>query len=150
MNVSQAVVDQLARTRGWALFFAVLLWLGAGGMAIGGIVMLCLPLIGGAIEGGIPGLGEVGILMGMGVLYLILAIAYIFPALKLTKFASKISNLVDSPNEPILVEILNEQRAFWKFVGILTIVGIVLYFVIVIAAIAIPAVAGAAAGAAGP
>ena len=143
-TVSAAVIEQLARTRGWTLFFSILLWIAAALLVLGGIAIVGLGIAGGAAGGSMSGM-----FMGpvIGVLYLLMALAYIYPALKLAKFSSHVSRLQQSPSEVGLVAALNEQRAFWKYVGIITIVFIVLYIVIIVLAIALPGIAAISGGA---
>ncbi len=147
MVTSSAVIDQLARTKGWTLFFSVLLWIGAAFLVLAAIVMFVVGALGGASmagQGGMPGLGAPIMGFVLGVLYLAFALAYIYPALKLGNFSRRVSELMESPSENGLILALNEQRAFWKYIGILAIVFITLYVLIVVVAV-IGSIAGAAA-----
>ncbi len=146
--VSAAVIDQLLRTRGWVLFFSIMLWIGAVFLLVGGLIMIGVGLLGGAgsAMGEMSGMGgaEAGVMAGVAFVYLILAVFYIYPALKLGKFAARIRDLAAVPSEQNLVAALNEQRAFWKYVGIMVIVMIALYIVIFAVAMVV-GIAGAAA-----
>jgi len=73
----------------------------------------------------------------------VLSLIYVYPALKLGKFSSNVTRLMNEPSEALLVTALNEQRAFWKYVGIWMIVMLVIYPIAIIAAIALPAIAAA-------
>lgn len=134
--VSAAIIDQLAKTRGWTMFVSVMLWLGAGFLLLAGIALLAMGIIGSAA--GEETFGEMSNSMGVaiGVLYLVCAVAHIFPALKLSKFSSRCSELKNAQTEIMLVAALNEMRAFWKFVGIWLIILIALYPIIIVWAIA--------------
>jgi hypothetical protein len=147
--VSAAVVDQLRRTRGWVLFFSVLLWIGAVFLVLGGILMIGMGIFAGAAGGFGKELSQEFAAMGgmavLGAIYLVMAIFYYYPAIKLGKFAARISDLSSVPSERNLVAALNEQRAFWKYVGIMMIVFFVLYFVAIIVAIAVGVMGAAAA-----
>jgi len=61
----------------------------------------------------------------MGVFYLFLAIFYVIPSVKLWKFGSAIKRLALSGSNTDLEQAIDQQRSFWKFVGILIIVGFV-------------------------
>jgi len=74
-------------------------------------------------------------LLPLGIIYFLMAFIYIYPALKLGNFSSRIADLSNQPTETNLVAALNEQRAFWKYVGIWMIVFFALYVVIIIGAI---------------
>jgi len=147
--VSAAVVDQLKRTRGWVLFFSVLMWIGAIFLVFGGIMMIGMGIFAGATGGFGKELSQEFAAMGgmaaIGVVYLVLAIFYFYPAIKLGKFAARIRDLASAPSERNLVAALNEQRAFWKYVGIMMIVFFVLYFVAIIIGIAVGVMGAAAA-----
>jgi hypothetical protein len=139
--VSAAIIDQLAKTRGWTMFVSVMLWLGAGFLLLAGIALLAMGMIGSAAGG--ETFGEMSNSMGgaigmvaIGVLYLVFAVVYIFPALKLSKFSSRCSELKNAQTEIMLVAALNEMRAFWKFVGIWLIILIALYPIIIVGAVA--------------
>ena len=151
-SVSAAVIDQLARTKGWTRFMSVLLWIGAAFLILGGIAMIAF---GGMMGmGGLAQDGEatpevfagIGMGLGLGIVYIILSIIYIYPAIKLGKYSTMAARLAHEPSEALLVTALNEQRAFWKYVGIWMIVMLVIYPIAIIAAVALPAIAGAAAG----
>lgn len=90
----------------------------------------------------------IGGLIGMGLVYLVIAFFYIYPALKLGGYSSRITDLINTPNEANLVAALNEQRAFWKYVGIWMVVMMVLYAIIIVVVL-VGAGLAAAAGAAG-
>ena len=131
-GVSAGVVDQLARTKPWVRLFSVLMFLGAGLMLL---VAAAILLVGGIGAAGSKGStaaisGAMGV--GISMVYAVMAVLYIFPALKLWKYASGIGRLLYSGSEGDLVNALNEQRVFWKFVGILMISMIALYFIAII------------------
>lgn len=147
--VGSAVVEQLARTKGWTRFFSILMWIGAVFLLLGGAVMVFMGLAAGATSGQIEEqLAAVGGGLGIGVVYLVMAFFYIYPALKLGGYSSRIADLMNAPNEANLIAALNEQRAFWKYVGILMIVMFVFYAIAIVVMI-VGVAAAAAAGTAG-
>ncbi len=132
--VSQGVLAQLAGTKPWVRFMSVLMFIGAGFMLLVALVML---VAGGSIAassktGALPA----GMMSGIAILYALLAGLYIYPALKLWKYASNIGTLLISGTVLDLEAALGQQRSFWKFLGIMVIAIFVLYFVIVIALVA--------------
>lgn len=142
-GVPAKAVHILIATRPWVRFMSVMLWIGVVFIAIAGIFML----VGmGAVASqmprgsGTPGVRETGFFAGMGIVYLIMAVLYIIPALKLGRYASRITDLQRSGSSRHLCEALDEQRGFWKFVGICMIVVISIYLLLGI----FMAVAGAA------
>ena len=130
-TVSQGVLRQLAGTKGWVRFMSVLMFIGAGFMLLIALVML---LAGGSIfQSGKAGTLPAGMMTGIASLYAGLSILYIYPALKLWKYASGIAALLISGSSLDLEGALSQQRSFWKFLGIMVIALFVLYFVIIIA-----------------
>ena len=144
--VSAAVIDQLARTKGWTRFFSVILWIGAVIMIFGGIAMMGMGLFAGAMGEEISAqFAAMGGAVAIGAIYLVMAIFYIYPALKLGSYSSRISALMATPSERNLVAALNEQRAFWKYTGVMMIVMFSLYVVMMIVVVGFAVFAGAAA-----
>lgn len=129
VEVTQGVLAQLAGTKPWVRFMAVLMFIGTGFMLLAGIFMLlaggAMAAVGNSQMGPIPG----GILVGMSVLYLVLAALYIYPAIKLWKYADRIATLLNSKSVTDLEGALGHQRSFWKFVGIMVIAIFALYIV---------------------
>ena len=146
--VSDAVLDQLARTKGWTRFFSVMLWIGAAFLVLGGIGLMLIGGLGGAMgAAGEEALKSFGGSTGgfaVGAIYLVMAFFYIYPALKLGSYSSRISALLVTPSDANLAAALNEQRAFWKYVGIMMIVMFILYFVVIIGAVLVGGFAAAA------
>lgn len=128
------VIDQLARTKGWTLFIAILLWITSALMLIGAIVILIMAVVTSQSDlpsGGRGVIGSATQLIPTAVLYILMAFFNIFPALKLSKFSSNIKDLIISPSEDLLAQTLNEMRIFWKYLGIVTIAYIALMIVFI-------------------
>jgi hypothetical protein len=75
--------------------------------------------------------------MALGIVYIPLSALYIYPGLKLTKFGGAIGRLMQSRATPDLDAALEQQKSFWKFAGITTIVMIVLYILLFIGMMAV-------------
>lgn len=133
--ISQGVLAQLAGTKPWVRFMSVLMFIGAGFMLLAALFMLAMggTMAATAKTGGaaLPA----GMMTGIAVLYAVFAGVYIYPAMKLWKYASRIGNLLTTGAMMDLESALNEQRSFWKFLGIMVIAMFVLYFVVIIAAV---------------
>ena len=134
--VSQGVIAQLAGTKPWVRFMSVLMFLGAGLMVLVALIIL---VMGGTIaatakagSGALPA----GMMTGIAILYAVLSILYIYPALKLWKYANHIGALLISSSVLDLEAALSHQRLFLKFLGIMVIVIFSLYLLIMIAAVA--------------
>jgi hypothetical protein len=148
--VGAAVVDQLARTKGWTRLFSVLMWIGAAFLILGGIAMILFGVFAGTMATEMAEqLAAMGGFIGMGVVYFLMAFFYIYPALKLGGYSSRITDLINVPSEANLVAALNEQRAFWKYIGVLTVIMLVLYAVIIVGVLITTGIAAAAAAGSG-
>lgn len=134
MDSNNAVIDQLARTKGWTFFMSILLWLLGGLLVLFAVAMVVIGFS-GALDSGTEQISSVATGIFGGVIYLFFAILHIYPALKLSKYSKKISQLMTSPSESLLAETLNEQRAFWKYVAIVTIIVISLYLLLIAAGV---------------
>lgn len=135
--VSQGVLAQLAGTKPWVRFMSVLMFVGAGFILLVALVML---VAGGTIAANAKTSGgalPAGMMTGIAIFYALLSVIYIYPALKLWKYASQIGALLISGSMMDLESALNHQRSFWKYVGILVIAMFALYFVALIAMLAV-------------
>jgi hypothetical protein len=109
-EVSQGLIQQLAATKGWVRFISVLTFAGAGLMLL---LALGMALMGSFMASATKNPMFSG---GMGILIAVicgaLAFVYIFPALKLWKYATCIGSLMASGATIDLERALNEQRSF--------------------------------------
>jgi hypothetical protein len=130
--VSAGVIQQLAGTKPWVRFISVLTFIGAGLMLILGLVMM---LMGSVIANASKNpmfTGGMGVVVA--VIYIVMA-AYIYPGVKLWKYANYIGLLMSSGGVADLEMALSQQRSFWKFVGIILLVFVSLYALIFVGAI---------------
>jgi len=134
--VSVAAVQQLAATKPWVMFISIMTFIGAGftllaalGMFFAGFAMNTADMSKATQSN--PAFGIFGF-AGLGAIYVVLAFGYIYAGVKLWKYASAIGSLLQTGSEADLVAALNQQRSFWKFVGILTIIMIVISLVSIV------------------
>jgi hypothetical protein len=76
-----------------------------------------------------------GVAAALSVVYGLLGLLYIYPALKLWRYASGINVLARVQDSTSLHAALDEQRAFWKFIGIMILVILSLYLLIIVVAL---------------
>ena len=127
--VAEIVVSQLVRTKPWVRLFSVLTFIGAGFLLLAAVAMLAFGGIAASTGMYRVGGSEGAMMGGIALLYLVMAALYIYPGIKLWKYASRIATLAATRTELDLEGALNEQRAFWKFAGIAVIVIFGLYLV---------------------
>jgi len=112
-------------------------FIGAGLMLIGAAGMAMIGVIGGVAGTRMPtspANNPFSGVMGFAIaaIYVVMAIVYLFPGVKLWKYANAITALIETGRSEDLVAALNQQRSFWKYVGILLICIMVIYFIAVV------------------
>ena len=127
--LTPAARQYLNQTRPWARFMSVLAFVAAGFIALMGLVLILTGFAGGFLA---PGTGKLGALgsavrgIPLGLFYLVSAVLYIPPGLFLGRYASSIASLEANPSSEGLENALKQQKSFWRYAGILTLVGIIL------------------------
>ena len=121
-TITNGVVNQLKRTRPWVLFLSIIGFLFTALMAIGTLGIFFgggAAILSGTGQGGA---GASGMIMGMGLVYLLMTALYFFASLYLLKYAGSIKKVVNSGSSQDLEMALKAQASFWKLVGILSLV----------------------------
>jgi hypothetical protein len=136
--VSESMLESLQATRPWVKFLAILGFIFAGFMVVGGLFML----VAFSFIPPTPGLphffGPV-----FGILYIIMAIFfYVLPCLYLLRYGSAITRIPES-GQAAMEEALRQQKTFWKYLGIFAIVVLALYVFFFIGGIAAAIIIGA-------
>lgn len=141
-SMTPAILQSLAGTKPWVRLCSVMGFIGAGFMILGGIVMM--------VSGAALGLsnqqtaGLAGMPVVIGVMYLVFSLLYLIPSIKLWKYGSAIYRLLSTNSVADLENAMEQQRGFWKFVGIM----ILIMLVFMVVAIVGGALVGAAAASA--
>lgn len=136
--ITDEMIESLRGTKGWVLLVGIMSLIGAAFMVLGGIGIL----FSSALMSGAAGGPSAAMLTGMGVGYIVLAVIYIFPGLFLIKYSSAIGRLLSSGQAQDMEDALNQQRKFWKLIGVLFLIFVVLFVVGMIAAISLPFLMG--------
>jgi hypothetical protein len=84
----------------------------------------------GAIAG--SGAYGVGFGIGTGLVYVLMSLLTFFPSLFLFKYASAITQADRSQNSEDIRVALRYQKSFWKFIGIVTLIYLVLFGVVLV------------------
>jgi hypothetical protein len=121
--VSAEAVELLRKTKPWVRFFSVL--------GIFGVILMTL----GALAMGLLSFGPLRTMplvarIGMGLLYVVLAFLYLPPVLYLHRYASRIRDLVSENSFQNLELALSAQKSFWKYLGMFTVITLVIYFLV--------------------
>ena len=122
-TVSPSTIAQLAGTRPWVRFMSVLMWILSAFMVLVTVVMIFISASGVMKSTGNSAYNS-GILVGTAIYYGVISFVIIYPALKLWKYANSIARLMATHSIADLDTALTEQRRYWKFHGIMAIIGI--------------------------
>jgi Family of unknown function (DUF5362) len=133
-EVSDVAVELLRQTKPWVTFLSVVAFIGSALMLLGGVVMMA--------AGALAPSGSAVPAAAMGAIYIPMAFLYIYPGLKLWGFSSAIGRLLASRSNMDLEAALGQQKSFWKFSGIMTVVVIALYAVMFIGLMVVGVAAG--------
>jgi len=118
--ITPAVMESLSGTRPWVIFLAILGFILAGLMVLGGLGIM----VAGGLSDQLPG--------ALGLVYIFLALFYLFPSLFLIRYGSAIGTLTSGGGVPALEQALAHQRSFWRLVGIMTALLMGLYALIIV------------------
>jgi hypothetical protein len=125
-TVTLGIQQTMAATRPWVRLCAILGFIGAGLCLLSTLGVFAAALFGNV------GMAEMTLMLP----YLVIAAIYLYPSIKLWKYASAIHSLLGSSRITDLEEALRQQQGFWKFAGIMILVTIGLMILGIFAGIA--------------
>jgi len=125
-------VDLLRRTRPWAMFLAILGFIGGGMMALATLVMG----IGAAADSSNFMGGDAPVVAVLAAFYAVATAMYIFVSVLMFKYGRAIGFLVQFNRNQELEEALDAQRRLWKTMGVIAIVMMALMVVAMIGGMA--------------
>ena len=132
-------VKSIDEMRKWSMFLAILGFIGVGLMLLASIFM-------GTIFGALEAFGNETLPRGLGVgismMYLVIAIVYFFPVYYLLQFSIKAKRAVQEASNNEFTNAIKNLKSHYKFVGIMTIVVMVVYPILVFALLAGGVIAG--------
>ncbi len=111
------VVQLLKQTRPWVRLFGILGFIAIALMVLGALGLIVMSA--SSRVGALPTIAA-------GAMYLVMAGLYLPPVLSLNRYASSISALERSGSHRDLEAALAAQKGFWKYIGILTLIGFAL------------------------
>ncbi len=113
LGVTARVVDLLARTKGWVRLIGVLSFIGAAFIIFAALGVLMVMSKAG------------GMVVPIALMYGVMSAFYIYAGVKLNGYANAIGRLIFSGKTFDLEQALDQQRAFWKFAGIIALISII-------------------------
>ncbi len=140
MAAAPGIQSVLAGTKPWVRLCSVLLFISAA-------LMILVGGLGGVL--GTVALGGGAETAALMLVYALTGLLYLIPALYLYRYAARIGEYLTGGQDVQLELALDAQRSFWKFVGVLSLILIVIAVLGIIAAIAIPTMLRLSGGGAG-
>lgn len=107
----------------WAKFLAICSFVGLGLMVLVGVVFLFL-----SVSVKVPSETQISTSI-LGILYILIAALYFFPAIYLFRFATASAEAINTLNDDTLEEGLENLKSLFRFTGILMIIVLSLYAV---------------------
>jgi ABC-type multidrug transport system fused ATPase/permease subunit len=131
LTVTKASKSYLSEIATWARFFAILGFIFIGLLLV--FAFFAVPIFGTVTksQSGVPDdLGSI-----MLVINVLIAIVYFFPLYYLLQFSKKIKKALKTKNDQMLANAFQMLKSHYKFIGVLTIITISLYFLFFISAL---------------
>jgi hypothetical protein len=125
--ITSAMMEYLKQTKPWVRFISILGFIGTGFLLLLGLfLMLGAGVMSsrfGSAFGGVP-------MAAIGMVYLVLGALYILPAVFLFRYAAGIQKALTVDLTSGVEEALQSQKSFWRFVGILMLILLILQVVV--------------------
>src|SRR5687767_10772849 len=120
--VTPLMIEHLRATKPWVRFMSIILFISVALIFLGAVVILLVP----------TGMGGSGVSALIAIVYLAMGALYIVPAYFLHQYASSIRSLEQGGGDVAMEEALRNQKSFWRFVGITTLVVICIYAIVIV------------------
>lgn len=122
LKLSEEAKMTLRESTKWMKFMGIISYICASFMALGGITVVCLAI-------------QRPQIILTGIIYIISSIIYFVIASYLTRAARNGKMAILSNNNQALTDFFSSNKSFWKFLGILTIIGLSIAAISIIIAI---------------
>lgn len=137
-ELPEGLFEALRQTRPWVVFLAILGFIACAFMALGGLALL-------AFGGAMGSAGKAAFPSWLGLVYLPFALLYVPPCVFMLRYGGALKVFLQDGSMESLTAAMRHQKSFWKFIGMLTAIGIGLY-VVVVAAVVVVGIVSAASG----
>jgi len=136
LKVNEQMIQSMSSTKTWTKLLSIIGFITAGLIIIVGIIFM---IFGGAI---FSKEAEAPYAVLIGIAYILMSLLYIIPSRYLFMYSSALSRFLGAKSELELESALSYQKSFWKFWGILFLIGIIIGTIGIFAAITIPLLLG--------
>jgi hypothetical protein len=126
-QITPRMSEHLLRTKPWTRLLSIMGFIATAFMVMGGFgIILTSAFLKGEMGGGVG--------VGMGVGYLALSLLYFIPSLLLFRYGTAMANTATAGTAMAMDELLEAQRKFWKFLGVLSLVSLVAMMLVFVGA----------------
>ena len=125
------IKNSLRATKPWTRLLSILGFIGTGLTILMGLGIM----VGGSF---FPIPPEAPPLAYLGIFYILTSVLYLIPSIWLSKYSSAIESFLKGGDSVQLGNAIAYQKSFWKFMGILVLVCIIIAILGILAAILIP------------
>ena len=125
IRLTNESIGYLKETAKWGTFLAIIGFISIGFMVLAGIF---LAVFMSSTE--LPGMEAMGNMAGFGFLYIVFAVIYVYPVLKLFQFASQCKKAIAHTSTDLMTEALGNLKSCYKFMGILMAIILGLYAIV--------------------
>ncbi|MDE2070108.1 MAG: hypothetical protein KGJ04_02435 [Gammaproteobacteria bacterium] len=132
--LTDGMLDSLRRTRPWVIFLAILGFILTAFMIIGGLWMFAAFSLIGAMpaQQPLPRVFGPALGFGIGAAEIVAAVfMYLLPGIILFRYGSAIGRMVPGNIQVAVEDALARQKSFWKYLGMLMIVLLVVYVLLI-------------------
>lgn len=132
-GISERAAQELIGTQGWVRFVSVLMLVGTGFMFLSLIITLMAPGTSGYEARSYPEMSgpyKSGYVAGQLAAFFFVGLLYLYPSILLARYASAIKRFRYGRSMADLEAALRHQRFFWRFIGIVSCVVLVLMLVV--------------------
>jgi hypothetical protein len=126
LTINNEIKAYLLETSKWGKFLAIVGYVGMGLLLLLGIVFI----VGFSIFSSVPGVGFP--IRIMGLVYILLSVAYYFPLKYLYNFSIHLKQGINSINQQRVTYGFEYLKSLFKFMGIFTIVVLSIYVLIIV------------------
>jgi hypothetical protein len=135
LHLDQQSVNYLNETARWSRLLSIIGFIYCGLMAIvglffGSMMSRMMPGMGGS-EAALSGIGSAF----LSIFIILMALILFFPAYYLFNFSSKMRRALRNNDQAVLTESLKNLKSFFKFYGIVVLIGLSVYALALISAI---------------
>ncbi len=134
LQITPDAIALLGITARWTKFLAILGFLMTGFLVLAGIV---LTLFFGAYRNELEHTGLLNYFNSnlIGIIYLAIAVIFVLPIISLNNFSNAATRALKTGATDRLTFAFRNLKRFFKFIGIMTIAGLVIYLVVIVFAI---------------